>query len=99
MGTLEMMQQQFEGVQNKLKDQIECRDTFALDDIRTIAGVDLAYRKEQEKELAVCCIVIIDRKTHTLLETQQYWVEVTVPYMPGFLAFRELPLCLKQSKN
>jgi deoxyribonuclease V len=60
-----------------------------------VAGVDLAYWKEGESECAVCCIVVIDMETHEVLEKKHYSGKIEVPYIPGFLAFRELPLVLK----
>lgn len=90
------LQQEFITVQNSLKTRIDCRDHFSESDIKTIAGVDLAYWKnENDDEYAVCCVVVIDYTTHDIIEKQQYSGKVDVPYMPGFLAFRELPLVLK----
>lgn len=88
--------QKFLEIQNKLKDKISLSDSFELSDIKTIAGVDLAYWKNQnQEEYAVCCIVVVDYITHEVIEKKQYNGKIEVPYMPGFLAFRELPLILK----
>ena len=38
---------------------------------------------------------MIDYATHDIIEKQHYSGKINVPYMPGFLAFRELPLVLK----
>ena len=90
------LQQEFINVQNSLKNKIDCNNYFSKADIKTIAGVDLAYWKnENDDEYAVCCAVVIDYITHNVIEKQQYSDKVNVPYMPGFLAFRELPLVLK----
>ena len=85
-------------IQNQLKSQISCTDSFAVSDLKTVAGVDLAYWKENQKEYAVCCIVILDYETGQVLEKQQFHGEITVPYIPGLLAFRELPLVLETVK-
>ena len=63
--------------------------------MRLVAGVDLAYWNSDDAEYAVCCIVIIDAETKEVLEKQHCSGKIEVPYMPGFLAFRELPLILK----
>lgn len=90
------LQQEFINVQNSLKNKIDCNNYFAESDIKTIAGVDLAYWKNKnDDEYAVCCAVVIDYITHNIIDKQQYSDKVDVPYMPGFLAFRELPLVLK----
>lgn len=89
------MLEKFISIQNSLSTKISCCDNFDIKNIKTIAGVDLAYWQDNEKEFAVCCIVVIDYITHDVLEKQQYYGLIEVPYIPGFLAFRELPLVLK----
>lgn len=86
---------QFTKIQNELGEKISLEDSFDINDIKTVAGVDLAYWKEGEEEHAVCCIVVIDRSSHEIIEKKQFGGKIEVPYMPGFLAFRELPLVLK----
>ena len=66
--------------------------------ISLVAGVDLAYFQKQDKEWAVCSIVVIDYKTHNVVEQVSLSSEVEMAYMPGFLAFREMPLFLKTNK-
>ncbi|MCI8527897.1 MAG: endonuclease V [Lachnospiraceae bacterium] len=65
-----------------------------LSSIQTVAGVDLAYWKLEETEYAVCCIVVLEYLSHKVLEEKEYMDVVKVPYVPGCLAFRELPLFL-----
>lgn len=92
------MEQEFTEIQESLKNRIEQSDRFDREAIRTVAGVDLAYWKQDDREYAVCCIVVIDHATHQIIEKKHYSGEITVPYMPGFLAFRELPLVLKTAE-
>lgn len=89
------MQEEFLRQQNELRDRIEPVDKFDMDSVKLIAGVDLAYWNKGNEEYAVCCIVVIDFHTHEVIEKQHYSGKIEVPYMPGFLAFRELPLILK----
>lgn len=92
----DVLQQNFINIQNSLCTKISCNNIFVKSDIKTIAGVDLAYWKnENNDEYAVCCIVVIDFITHNIIEKQQYSDKVNVPYMAGFLAFREIPFILK----
>ena len=88
-------EEQYEKIQNELKEKISLSDSFELSELKTAAGVDLAYWKQGDDEYAVCCIVIIDMNTHEVLEKKHYSGKIDVPYVPGFLAFRELPLVLK----
>ncbi len=91
-------EQEFLKIQNDLKSQISCQDSFKIEDLRTVAGVDLAYWKQENQEFAVCCIVVLDYQTGEVLEKQRFQAEITVPYVSGFLAFRELPLILETVK-
>ena len=92
------MQEEYLKIQNALKDKVVCKDRFDISYIRTVGGVDLAYWKENDKEYAVCCIVIIDVNTHNVIEKQYCSDEITVPYIPGFLSFREFPLIAQTVK-
>ena len=93
------MQEKFIKRQNELIGKINLKDAFNIDTVKLIAGVDLAYWVNNDRqEYAVCCIVIVDKATHKLIETKSYSEKIEVPYMPGFLAFRELPLVIKTAK-
>lgn len=96
--TISEMQEEFLRQQNELCDRIESVDRFEAGGVKCIAGVDLAYWKEGEDEYAVCCIVVISADTHKVVEKQHCTGKIEVPYMPGFLAFRELPLILKTAE-
>jgi len=91
----EEMQKDFLAKQNELRDRIETVDRFDPGSVKLVAGVDLAYWGQGDDEYAVCCIVVIGSDTHNVVEKKQYSGKIEVPYMPGFLAFRELPLILK----
>lgn len=67
--------------------------------LQRVAGVDLAYWKQAEQEYAVCCVVVLDRATKQVVEHQYAWGRIEIPYIPGCLAFRELPLVLKTVKK
>ena len=86
------MEERFIAIQNEMRARISLTDSFALADLRTVAGVDLAYWQEPDGEHAVCCIVVLDMATHAVREKQHTAGRIEVPYMPGLLAFRELPL-------
>lgn len=94
-----MNEQEFLNIQNSLREKISLVDTLNISDIESIAGVDLAYWNENGQEYAVCCIVVIDYKTHEILEKKQSHGKIEVPYIAGFLAFRELPLILETAEK
>lgn len=82
-------------IQNELSEKIVTDDSFDISELRTVAGVDLAYWQKDGEEHAVCCIVVIDFITHEVIEKKHSAGRIEVPYMPGFLAFRELPLVMQ----
>lgn len=86
-------------IQNKLKELIVKKAMFKNGEIKTVAGVDLAYWKQREEEYAVCCIVVIDYNTKKVLEKVHSVEKITFPYIPGCLAFRELPVVLTTIKK
>jgi len=55
-------------------------------DHRMIAGVDISFSQD---DMAVAAAVLIDRNTIKIKETVTREVELTFPYIPGFLGFRE----------
>lgn len=89
-----MDEQNFLDIQNSLRKKINLTDTVNISDIKTVAGIDLAYWNDVQ-EYAVCCIVVIDYKTLEIIEKKQSHGKIEVPYVAGFLAFRELPLILE----
>ncbi|OQY10985.1 MAG: endonuclease V [Marinitoga sp. 4572_148] len=59
-----------------------------------VAGVDLSFLGD----LGIAIIVVID-KTFKLLELVYHYQKVEFPYIPGLLAFRELPVFLEAWKK
>lgn len=79
---------------SKLKDrqasvakQFRVDDTMSWDDIRYVAGFDVAYVGEK----AICAAAVFDVKTMKLVERTHIVTEAPMNYVPGFLAFREGP--------
>lgn len=91
-------EEEFEAIQNELKSRISLEDSFDYNGLRTVAGVDLAYWQKNGDEFAVCCIVVIDRLSRKVIGSRHFSGKIEVPYMPGFLAFRELPLVMKTAE-
>lgn len=89
----------FIDIQNDLKKKIILKNTFNKNNIKLVAGVDLAYWEEGNKQYGTCCIVVIDYNTKEVVEKVNSVGEIKVPYIPGFLAFRELPLVIEASKK
>lgn len=82
-------------IQLQLRGELDTQNRIKIEEIKLLAGVDLAYWKEEETEYAVCCIVVMDYHTKMIVEKQYLVDMILVPYIPGCLAFREIPLFLK----
>lgn len=65
-------------------------EPFALP--RTVAGLDISY--EVGTERVVAAAVLVDVPTLSTLATATLFGTQTFPYVPGLLAFREVPLLL-----
>lgn len=83
-------------IQRGLAALIVQENRLELDRIRTVGGVDIAYWNGQDgSEYGVCCIVVIDMESGEVVEKCHAWGRSEFPYIPGCLAFRELPLVVE----
>lgn len=91
---------EFKNEQEFFSSKILLMNTFRVSDIKLVAGVDVSYWSDiKGKEYGVCCIVVIDYATKKIIEKVDYTDEVKISYIPGYLAFRELPLILNAVKK
>lgn len=89
----------FKSEQEKWISKISLENNFQLGAIRLVAGIDIAYWTEGKKDYGVCCIVVIDYITKQIIEEVEYRGQIDVPYIPGYLAFRELPMVIEAVKK
>lgn len=59
---------------------------------RTVAGLDVSYAIDSDRVVAAA--VVVDYETGAILEERTLEGRATFPYVPGLLAFREVPLLL-----
>lgn len=59
---------------------------------KLIAGIDCAFSKNG-KRIGVA-VIVMDYPELTVIETKTATGDVTYPYIPGLLSFREAPVCL-----
>ena len=78
-------------LQQNLAPRIIKEDKF--NDVRLIAGVDVAYPKAGNK--LVAAVVILDIDSLAAVETAIATDIVQFPYIPGLFSFRELPPLIK----
>jgi deoxyribonuclease V len=72
--------------QEAMSRRIVQEDNLKYMDIKLVGGVDVTYRDNEA--YAVC--VVVDRR-HRIVESASARVDVSFPYIPGYLSFREAP--------
>ena len=78
-------------VQERLRDRVSLEDNFGR--IETVAGADVAIGRGWKE--AKCAVVVLSFPGLEVVEARTHTAEVTFPYVPGLLAFRELPIFLQ----
>ena len=61
---------------------------------KVIAGLDCAFSKDGKRILAAVVVLGRGDASFELVETASASMDVTFPYIPGLLSFREAPVCL-----
>ena len=84
--------------QRELAEKICAANRLSRQEIDFVAGVDLAYWNYEDKDFAVCCIATLSLNSKEIVETKCLSGEIIVPYVAGYLSFRELPLILETYK-
>lgn len=81
-----------ERVQTRLRERLDLTNAVTSAPSR-VAGVDVSYEVGTRRAAAAAVVVDVDT-----LETREYAIvygEVTFPYVPGLLAFREAPIVME----
>ena len=89
----------FEIIQAYFSKKVKLETSVKDQNIKFCAGVDVAYWEEKGVEWGVCSIIVIDYETRIVVEKATSKGKINVPYMPGYLAFRELPLVIEAAKK
>ena len=77
-------------IQHKLKDKIKTFNDF--DSLKKVGGVDVGFVKE--KNLSCAALVIFSYPDMKILDVITCSEPISFPYIPTFLAFREVPVVL-----
>ncbi|KAG0483255.1 hypothetical protein HPP92_011339 [Vanilla planifolia] len=95
--------------QEKLKQSLVLEDDFtwesspqsssvalhpSVETLRYIGGADVSFVKE-DRSLACGALVVLDARTLNVIYEEFEVFRLEVPYVPGFLAFREAPIIVK----
>ena len=98
--------QQWEREQTEMKKQLQLRDKFTwtikddedtsigsgseVEELKYVGGIDISFIKDNEKDACACFVVLSIPELKVVFKTLKM-IELTEPYIPGFLAFRECP--------
>lgn len=74
-------------IQRELAIEVICEDEF--DEVGSVAGVDVGF--EDDGQTTRAAVVVLDFPTLTVLEWQVVRQPTIMPYIPGYLSFREVP--------
>lgn len=83
--------QKLEDIQEKIAKQIDVSLKVDIGKIKRVAGFDVVFFGRQ----AVCAAVVFDAQTGETIEKKYSVGTAPMPYIPGFLAFREGPLIIQ----
>jgi deoxyribonuclease V len=79
-------------VQAELAQRVVLRDDFAKP-LRTVAGFDVGF--EDGGTITRAAAVLLDAESLDVVDQQVARLPTRMPYIPGFLSFRELPALLE----
>lgn len=80
-------------VQEELKDQIIQTDSFTVDEIKWVAGIDVGF--ENAGNTTRAALVVLSWPHLEVVERVLSRGPTVFPYVPGFLSFREIPEILR----
>ena len=77
--------------QLKIRKQVKINEEINESKIKTVAGFDVAYPKNDFEKACVSCVVI-DLSNKKIIEQKTLFQHTFFPYIPTYLTFRETPL-------
>ncbi|GFP81591.1 endonuclease v, partial [Phtheirospermum japonicum] len=87
-----------DGFNWKLITPVKEQDSYRGEILKYVGGVDLSFSKN-DPSIACASLVVLDFPTLDVVHEDFTIVELTIPYVPGFLAFREAPVLLELLKK
>ena len=75
--------------QDELKKKLITEDDASLKEIKYIGGVDISFDK-YDPTIGISALVVCDYQTLKIVYEDYELIKIEEPYIPGFLAFREV---------
>lgn len=82
-------------IQKRLLKRLSLTPSFQIEDVKTIAGVDVHFFEDN----SLAAIVVMSFPQLEVLEQEIAIVKTSFPYIPGLLAFREAPPIIECAKK
>lgn len=89
------MEEEWKNIQKKIASQVNINKT--LTDIFYVGGMDISYSKNDKDTVA--CLTIFEYPSLQFVYAEFFHGNTHVPYIPGYLSFRELSLLSSVYKN
>ena len=80
---------QWRKTQDELRKKLITEDDESLKEIKYIGGVDISFDK-YDQTIGISALVICDYHTLKIVYEDYELIKIEEPYIPGFLAFREV---------
>ncbi|MEV6016760.1 MULTISPECIES: endonuclease V [unclassified Streptomyces] len=90
-------EEQARAVQDELRERVVLDEPGPPPGAGRVTGVDVAY--DDERDVVVAAAVVLDAVTHEVVAEATAVGRVSFPYVPGLLAFREIPTVLAALDN
>ncbi len=86
--------------QIRLSKRLKLKDKIPIDSIRLVAGVDVTFTDIwKNPTTGIASVVVLDFKTLNVVDVVYAKKVIDFPYIPTFLAYRELPVILEAYRN
>jgi len=69
---------------------VPAKDVKGSEPLKLVGGVDISFVKENNED-ACASLIVLDYPSLKVIYERFEMVKLTLPYIPGFLAFREVP--------
>lgn len=85
------MEEEWTKYQEEGAKKVICEDGFDIDNLRYVAGVDISFNKK-DPSLACGYLTVVDYNSMNIVYEDHQNIKLTLPYVSGYLAFREMPV-------